>query len=393
MSKKKLKLFMIDPQSSGTMGSYDYNLLRNIGIDEKVLFGNYDFEFKNECWDVQYKQRFNYNKKKKLLKVLSYISSNLKNTRDIIMKKPDIIHYQWFRLPQLDYFLIKLIRKINKSIKIVFTAHNILPHDTGERYYKIYSKIYAEVDAIIVHTKKTREDISEDFTINIDKIHVIPHGISKLKIEQDVYRKNIEILKSKHRIQSELVFGFLGNISNYKGIDLILEVWKESELLRKNDQIRLLVAGKPSNFNPNLLKDAVNKCGNISVDDRLLSNEEFQAYLTLSDVLILPYKKISQSGVLLSAIYEGKPVVASNIDGLNDPFQYRDMGWLFESENKPSLRSIIENIVLHPHLVTNKKEDINMWNDLRKVYSWKDIGDKTTELYNKLIGDYIKDEY
>ena len=57
-----------------------------------------------------------------------------------------------------------------------------------------------------------------------------------------------------------------------------------------------------------------------------------------SDVLLLPYKEISQSGVLLSGLKYKKTFIVSNVGGLTQPFNLGKVGWVLENNTTSCLR-------------------------------------------------------
>ena len=59
----------------------------------------------------------------------------------------------------------------------------------------------------------------------------------------------------------------------------------------------------------------------LKVLDKFLSDNEFNDLIEKSDVLIFPYRKISQSGVLLTALAHRKPVLVSRVGGLTQPLK------------------------------------------------------------------------
>ncbi len=131
---------------------------------------------------------------------------------------PDLVHFQWFKVPKLDLFFIKLIKR--KNIKIVFTAHNVMPHNTGNKYFYDFKKIYEFVNRIVARTDKTKEEIISVFGINSNKIQVIPHGILDLNAYKNTPFKPKDTAKDK-----EVVFSMLGNLGGYKEIDSLIDAW------------------------------------------------------------------------------------------------------------------------------------------------------------------------
>jgi len=376
-------LLMIDPQSLGTMGSYDYNLLSNMQLKNKVLIGNKKFEYQDSD-KIEFIPYFNYTNKILPLKIFSFLKSYIKLLNYIRTHKLQIIHYQWLRIPKLEYFILKLIKKINPDVKLFFTAHNILPHDTGLKYLNIFKKIYKIFDGVIVHTSSSKNKLSE-LGVEKDKIYVIPHGTSKLKIDESIYEKKIESLKNKINKKSQkIVFGFLGTISNYKGIDMLLKTWESNKFLCDNREIKLVIAGKVSSYDKGKLYNSTNKCKNIYTDIRRLTNEEFQAYLKLCDVILLPYEKISQSGILLSAIHEQKPVVVSEVGGLTDPFKFGKIGWKFKKNSNKEFEEVLKHIINNPNSILNIKNDLKSWSRLKRIYSWENIAQKTIKAYEDI---------
>ena len=105
-------------------------------------------------------------------------------------------------------------------------------------------------------------------------------------------------LAAKYSLKDKLVFATMGSQSPYKGTDLICDAFLSSEVLKNNDDVFLIIAGAGDIATP----EKFMQCSNVWVANYSLSDSEFQAIMRLTDVMLLPYRKISQSGVLLTAI-------------------------------------------------------------------------------------------
>lgn len=375
MSNKRSysRVFYVNPMSYSNLALYDYSLLSNIGDLDLYYYCNTKYD--QGVITTKTNKIYNYSDKTGFFKILSYLKSQFTLLKAVRSKAPEIVHFQWLKIHQVDYILLKLLKKL--GIKTVLTAHNILPHGTGVKNMKSYKKIYSIVTAIIVHAENTRTELSESLNIDLRKIHVIPHGIFDLgkNVDSEKVDSYIEKFRTQLELDKKVVFSALGTINDYKGIDLIVDVWK-NETISKNNDIHLIIAGK--GYHEKLVE--LNDMGNVSLLNRFLLEEEFLALLKLTDFVLLPYKKISQSGILLSAINEKKRVIVSDVGGLKDPFKFGEIGYVLSDLNHIELNKAITMATFNNSVLPDEK----IWHKIFKYYDWKDIGLKTNELYNSL---------
>ena len=382
-----MKVFFVDPQSYLNLAVYDKSLLSELGENIDVYFlcsSQYDG---GEINGVVIKPLFFYNKKKGIKKILSYVFSLLKLVRLVVVERPDVIHIQWLKIEHLDYWLYRFIRRFFKT-KLVFTAHNILPHNSGRRFFNIYKKFYSLVDAIIVHDKTSKDDLSSEIHVDEGKIYVIRHGILSYKTDEELIQKEkADLTKRYHLDDSKLLLSVVGFQNKYKGTDVLLKVWSSNEMLKNNRDCCLLIAGRCKELD--FLND-ISDCQNIFVEDAFISTERLVAILQMTDVLLLPYIKISQSGVLLTAIEYGTPFLVTNVGGLSEPLQYGNVGWEIPQCDEELLCNALIRLVSNHKDVKEKRSDEQGWNNVREAYSWVQIGEKTTELYKVLTSKSIK---
>lgn len=385
MSKLK-SVYFIDSQSYNNLEIYDQNLLINIDCEEKILLGN--SKLKNrDISNFEFKELYNYSDKNFFLKIISYFLSQIRLLFILSRNKPDIIHFQWFKIPHLDYVLLKIIKLLSPKSKIIYTAHNILPHDTGNKYKKIYKKIYNLVDGIIVHTKDSKAELFDHFNIKKTKIKVIPHGLLELDYNKIKTKKIADEFVDSNKLYDKLILGFLGIIRKNKGIDLLLDVLENDDYFKNNKNITFIIAGSCDNQRLNKRLQKISDFNNVIIDIRFLPIDNFAAYLKISDIILLPYTNISQSGVLLSVLAEEKPVIVSNRGGLTDPFEIGKIGWIIEP-TKNNLDKVLKTVINNQKDVKEIKKDKKLWKKIKEYYSWKDIGETTKKFYEKIYYDF-----
>ena len=194
----------------------------------------------------------------------------------------------------------------------------------------------------------------------------------------------LEIVNKKFKkdmhIKNEIVFSALGSMEYYKGTDILIEAWNNSEALKRSEKVKLIIAGK----NKMGLKKEDIHAENVIFLDHFIPDEEFVALIELSDLILLPYRQISQSGLLLSAFSAKKKVLVSTAGELTDSFKFGNIGWVLQKTDSEELRKLLEKLLERIHDVATPVSE-GAWELIRAEYDWVPIGAQTTKLYLKTI--------
>lgn len=375
-------VFFIDPQSYNNLSIYDYGVLQNVSNVNIYYFGNklYDYKPINA---TKKSLIYNYSKKRHIFKVISYLSSLSFLFIQILRIRPKIIHVQWIRLFSIEYPIYYIAKRIF-GCRLVFTVHNILPRRKKKNTVKQYQKLYNLFDTLIAHTETTKDNLITQFNIFANKIHIIPHGLLSLNSEEDKINTIKTEFINKYKLKGKIIFSHLGTQSKYKGSDLLIEAWLNDKRLSNRDDIALVIAGKFNNLNPPSTPSK-----NMIVIPRILNNDEFKVFLSLTDVMLMPYREIDQSGMLLTLISEEIPFCVSNAGELSRPLDFANIGWKFDNISDKAISDKILDIINNPISIRNKKNNKVGWNKLKSLYDWEKISQKTSLLYHSLINDTV----
>lgn len=375
-----MKIFYIDPQSYNNLSLYDYSLLRHVAGHQLTYFYSDMYQLEAlpcadaRCW-------FHYSRKKLgVFKALSYVLSIIRILFAVILERPDVVHVQWLRLWHFDYVFAWAIRRL--GARLVFTAHNILPHVSKPSDFGHYKKYYALVDEIIVHNSNTRQELADQMQVSPSKISVVRHGVfTNPACESSVELRAAELRQQLHINPDQIVFACLGVQKPYKGTPEIIDVWANTPELRDNPAARLLIVGR----NHGLDYSPLSSCENAYVLDEMISDTDFEAYLSISSVVMLTYRKISQSGLLFSAVNRRVPVLITDVGGLPEALTIGKIGWSIGCLDTESLRQSMVHLATHPEEVASLKAQNAEFDKVIKAYDWKEIGEQTSVLYAGLV--------
>lgn len=264
---------------------------------------------------------------RKFLRGLSYPLGHFELYRRMRNEKPDIIHFQWSRFPQVDLRLIRAIRR--NRVRVVHTVHDVIPlFAQGVGKEKI-AEIYQECDVLIVHSAQNRDDLLDHYPqLKADKIHIVPH-ISQQKVfppvPSELAEKRQALIHEIGLDPRSLVILFFGNLKPYKGVDLLIEAF--DQLLTRRKDVQLLIVGKADQVSD--VPDPA-RFGEYShlvqVRTGYVPTSEVWRYFACADIAVFPYRHIYQSGAVITAMGYGLPVIATAVGSL--PETIDDNGWL-----------------------------------------------------------------
>lgn len=245
-------------------------------------------------------------------------------------------------------FLKKLFEFLAAGGKLIWTIHNVLPHDCPylKQEIELRNIICAAANTIHVHSQKSVPEIQKCLSIPVEKVQIVHHGNYV-----GVYPNNVNRELARNRFgfsEEHTVFLFLGQIRKYKGIEDLIFAFNE---VQKNfPHTRLLIAGKSLDpINIDQLNVELTTKKNIVLTEQYLPDNELQWFFNAVDIMVLPYKKILTSGSLLNAMSFGCPVVAPRVGMTEEIINNGHNGFLYELGNVDSLmQAMMEMAALEP---------------------------------------------
>ena len=320
-----------------------------------------------------------------LLKTYTLLKN--KNLR-VIHLQYDFSNYMLLTFPIL--FLLLMLRIFSKT-KIVVTFHEA---KRDLELYGLFSLVFYRFISIIfhriyTHTTESLYVLKHNYKIDNSKLKLIPQGTFVFK-DKNNYSK--ELVKKFNIDNNKLNLLFFGYIYKEKGIEyLIKAVSLLQETKKYKDRFNLIIVGGIRERNGlfkflekrNLqylqtLKLLVKTLGvNKQVNFiGFLKDKYIYSIFKNSDILILPYTSVDQSGVLNIALAAQTPTIASNIGGFKDTLKHS--GILVPPKNAVK---IFEGIV---NLDSNRK----LYNKIKKEYENINLEQSTRNVSLKLIHDY-----
>jgi glycosyltransferase involved in cell wall biosynthesis len=299
----------------------------------------------------------------------------------------DVVHLHWlpgfewkgFRSLRCLVFVIRLLMIRLYGIPLVWTVHNLAPHES--RHPKLdwlIGRIAAGLaSTIIVHGETAKSEVIRQWRLKDGRrVVVIPHGNY-----EDRYPRSISRLQARQRCavdESTIVFLFLGAVRPYKGV---------RELIRSFDKLadnrtRLLIAGKPLDeaFEEEI-QAAVAGMENVRFDAGFVADEDIQLYMNASDVVVLPYRRILSSGAALLAMSFGKACVAPARGCLSDVLD-RGGAFLYEADDPDGLLNTMRKVVRKADVLDrmgrHNRERASLW-------TWERMAETTAHLYRRCL--------
>lgn len=370
-----MKILFVD-QISKVNNKYSFSIIKRLKDKNEVIFVSDEKTYTGDnviSYDY-FKGTTNKNRNK-LNKAKTYFNAWRKINKLCKSQKIDVLHVQWFILSPVDYFYINKIKKL--GVKVVVTVHDILPFDEKFYDYKYHEKIYNLADHIIVQAKPNIDRINNLFKGISTKVVYIPHGnfIEDVNIiPKEEARKLLNLNNDKKIIL------FFGQIKKVKGLDVLIKAF--NELIKEdNDNIMLLIAGKVwgDDFaNYEKLIEEIDKT-KIRCDIKYIPDEEIGWYYCASDINVLPYREVYQSGVVHLAYGYEKVVIATKVGSFPEVILDGETGVLVESDNYIELKNVIKE------LISDNEKIINMGRKGKKYieenFSWDNIVEEIKHLY------------
>jgi glycosyltransferase involved in cell wall biosynthesis len=298
----------------------------------------------------------------------------------------EIVHVQflslWLRGMPFELWLLTWARR--RGSRLVYTVHDLLPHDTGRRHFTRYARLYSHFDALICHSESVRSRLHEEFSIPLERIWVLPHG--PLFRGPEIADSSLALTRLGCAPGTELVL-WQGIIHPYKGVLFLLDAW--AQVAAQRPHARLLIAGIPAAVAPDHAVEITNRIAQLGLaesvrtDYRYLPEEELQACYAAAAAVVYPYREISTSGALMTGLGQGKAVIATRLPAFAEILTNGENALLVDFGDADALAAAILRLLDDAALRHRLEQAARAEADRR---GWESIALRTLDHYRSLRG-------
>jgi glycosyltransferase involved in cell wall biosynthesis len=229
-----------------------------------------------------------------------------------------------------------IARRVKAKVpaKICFLCHNIVAHESrpGDKILTRYA--LSAADFFVVQSGVVEEQLVRFFPKPIYKR--IPHPV------YDIFGKQIEKNDARRRLglSDERIILFFGYVRAYKGLDLLFQ---SMPAVLTELPVRLLVVGEfyeDESIYRNMLKE-MGLTDSVTIIADFVPSDTVNQYFCAADVVVLPYKTATQSGIVQLAYHFDKPCIVTDVGGLAEVVIDGKTGMVVAAENPSALARAI----------------------------------------------------
>ena len=266
------------------------------------------------------------------------------------------------------------IRKKSPNTKLISLCDNILPHEKTPLGHFFTSYLFKKLDGHLVQSSKTEKELLEiiDTPIYEKRFHPLFTTFSH-KIDKQAARREL-------KLQSDNIILYFGIIREYKGFDILLKAI--AKLKADKIDFHLLVAGEcyeNDNKYTGLISD-LEISDYITWNNRYIPDEDVAMYFSAADLVALPYRSASQSGITQIAYFYDLPIIITRVGGLPDIIEEGKSGFIIKPDNPDEMADVLAENLGTPKL----DEMANYIKHYKKKFSWEHFVDGIEKVYNRI---------
>ncbi len=272
--------------------------------------------------------------------------------------RPDLLIFQWWH-PALGPCLAYLARRARRAgIPVAFICHNCRPHEGMPLWRTLTRRALRHSDALFALSRSVAEELEQ--VVRGGAVHVVHHPPN---LEPALSRQELERGENRWIARIGPVDGpvilFFGYVRPYKGLQDLIDAMPG---IRARVPATLVVAGPFLEPPKRFLRqaEALGVAEHVRLFPGYVPNEEVESLFATADVLALPYRSATQSGVVPLAATFGVPVVATAAGGI--PEAIGERGVIVPPNDSPALADgLVRALREPPPPPATASEDWGTW--------------------------------
>lgn len=380
MTNPPLRVAVIEPVGGhGGMDYYDFGLcggLAAAGLDVTLFTCDETRLPVDARFRVRHTYAGIYGKAPAWRRGLRYLKGTLAALCAARWEGRRICHFHLFHVGPLQAFNVAMAKLF--MLRVAITAHDVESFVERLEVPVLSRWVYRQAAMVIAHNEVSRQELIDRIELPAERVVVVPHGnyLHALHPLPPVE----EARKALHIPQSAKVLLFFGQIKEVKGLDLLLEAMPD--VLQSHPEVFLLIAGRPWKSDFGVYEAMIDRLGirnHCLAHIRYIADEEVPFFYAAADLVVLPYRAIYQSGVLLMAMSYKKAVLVSDLPGMTEIVEDKVTGYVFRKNDFVDLAGKLNFAMVNFSFLENLAVNgfVQMW----KNYSWDIIGKKIGIIY------------
>ena len=296
---------------------------------------------------------------------INYLKGILRTFVGMIQNRSDYFLFHFFKAGPRELLVLLGARLLGQKIHLL--VHDVESLDTTQRGSTlgwIRSLILDHwSDRVYAFSRTSANEILRGFPRIKDRLTVLRHGHF---LDLPTQTPSPEDARSERGLEKGLFYLlFFGQIKASKGLDILLEAMN----LVQDPEVHLVIAGSARDVDPqDLIQSLVDPSvqTRVHLHQRYINDQERDAWFKACDALVIPYRRIYNSGVLMMGLSYGKTVIASDLPANREIIQNGVNGCLFEDGNPLDLA---QNIIRLKN-TSNRPTFEAIMNPLRADHSW-----------------------
>jgi D-inositol-3-phosphate glycosyltransferase len=309
-----------------------------------------------------------------------YLVGSLSALVQAVRKGERVCHLHFFTAAPEELMLLLLCRVFAR--KVVLTVHDVESFLGGRTSRtSLVGPVYRLAHRFIVHNRTSRVELVAALQIPEQSIVVIPHG-NYLDALGNIPAKE-EARQMLGLAASSKVLLFFGQIKAVKGLDILLEALPA--ICNALPEAILVIAGRPWKNDFGQYEEMIKRLGiaeRCLLHIRYIPDEEVAAFYASADVVVLPYRRIYQSGVLLLTMSYRRTVLVSDLPGMIDVVEDGANGYTFATGSHTALADAAIRILSHDEERIRVAEQAHSY--VEQEHNWRNIGAQVGVLYESL---------
>jgi len=264
--------------------------------------------------------------------------------------------------------LLRIARFLREARRLgitrIWTIHNLEPHEGASLWDRLgYRLIGRSADIVVSHSVWSLQEAKRAHRIGRGKSIILPMGTM-----HEAYpppRPRDTVLAELGLDPALPMVSCLGRLREYKGLHVACAAAK-----RLSGRVQLVVAGPPQpGFDVAVLREVLGRVPSALFLPRHLNDQEFADLMCASDAVLLPYRDVTGSAVLLTAIGFGRAIIASDLPYFREVFAAEPEAAALVAGTDPAAWAAAIDGVLSRPLATRQRAALR----LADRYSWDHV--------------------